>query len=707
MQDSLTHKVALIGNPNSGKSSLFNILTGLNQKIGNFPGVTVDKKSGQCILVSQVNAEIIDLPGTYSLYPKSEDERVVFDILMNEKDKHHPDTIVVVADASNLSRNLLLFTQLQDLGLPMVLALTMIDVTEKRGLLIDIELLKKLLGVPVIPINARTGAGVDKLKAAMMSPLSRKSGEGFYRSVMFGCSVVENIKFKFGITNDYKALLIAHRYNVISHFTEAEKLAVKQICEKDDFQSLSFQAKETVARYEFINKLLAQVITRTKVDSVKDRLSSKIDAVLTHKIWGYAIFFATLFILFQAVFAWASLPMEWIDMGVSALNGFFKNVLPAGPATSLFTDGLIAGLGGVLIFIPQIAILFAFISVLEESGYMARVMFIMDKLMRNFGLNGKSVVPLVSSVACAVPAIMSARSIDNVKERLITIFVTPLISCSARIPVFTVLIALVVPQDYVWGIFNLQGLALMGLYAIGFIGAIFTAKIMQIFLKTEEKSYFIMEMPDYKTPRWKNVGLTIIEKVRTFVFEAGKVIIAISIILWALASYGPGNGIEQAKIKAETQAKINGFDQAQTDNLIASYKLEESYAGKFGKFIEPSIKPLGFDWKIGIALITSFAAREVFIGTMSTIYSIGSDNDDENTIIERMKSEINPETGKPMYSFALAFSLIIFYVFAMQCMSTIAVVYRETKSWFWPTAQFVYMTGLAYLSSFLVFQLLG
>ena len=398
--------------------------------------------------------------------------------------------------------------------------------------------------------------------------------------------------------------------------------------------------------------------------------------------------------------------MEWIDLGITKLNSYLISVLPAGPIVSLLTEGLITGLGGVLIFIPQIAILFAFISILEESGYMSRVMFIMDKLMRKFGLNGKSVVPLVSSVACAVPAIMATRSIDNWKERMITIFVTPLISCSARIPVFTVLIALIIPEQYVFGIFNLQGLALMGLYMIGFVSAIVTAKIMQILLKSKERSYFVMELPGYKVPRWKNVGLTIIEKVKAFIFEAGKIIVAISIVLWVLASYGPGESIIEAEKLAQNKATINKLDQKQTDNLVAAFKLEASYAGQFGKFIEPAIAPIGFDWKIGIALITSFAAREVFISTMSTIYSIGADMENESTIVERMKAEVNPKTGTKMYTPALAMSLLIFYVFAMQCMSTIAVVYRETKSWIWPAAQLVYMTALAYFSSWVVYVLM-
>ena len=698
-------KIALIGNPNSGKSSLFNHLTGLNQKIGNFPGVTVDKKSGSCIMVEHVNAEIIDLPGTYSLYPKSQDEQVVFDILTNPKDKNYPDTIVVVVDASNLKRNLLLFTEIKDLGIPIVLAVNMLDIANRQGIEINIERLKAKLGVPVVSINARTGEGIEWLKVATLSTKVKQS-EGFFKPTIFAKNVIAEIKDQLHISNAYVALLTAHLYDKMPHLSTDEKNAVKKITKQYDFESRNLQAKETIARYEYINTLIEDVIIQ-QPDFNIDTMSKKLDSILTHKVWGYVIFFATLFLMFQAIFAWASIPMEWIDLGIGKLNGFLMEVLPAGPLVSLLTEGLIAGLGGVLIFIPQIAILFAFIAILEESGYMARVMFIMDKLMRQFGLNGKSVVPLVSSVACAVPAIMATRNIDNWKERMITIFVTPLISCSARIPVYTVLIALIVPEQYVLGIFNMQGLALMGLYLIGFISAIVTAKIMQLILKSKDRSYFVMELPGYKVPRWKNVGLTIIEKVKTFVFEAGKVIVAISIVLWVLASYGPGDAMVKAENLAQSTAIQQQLTTQQTDKLIASNKLEASYAGTFGKFIEPAIAPLGFDWKIGIALITSFAAREVFIGTMATIYSIGADVENENTIIKRMKAEINPKTGGIMYTPALAMSLLIFYVFAMQCMSTLAVVYRETKSWTWPIAQLVYMTGLAYLSSWLVYQVLS
>jgi ferrous iron transport protein B len=698
-------KIALLGNPNSGKSSLFNHLTGLNQKIGNFPGVTVDKKTGLSKINQHLVAEIIDLPGTYSLYPKSLDEQIVFDFLNSPNDPHYPDFLIVVVDVSNLKRNLLLFTQVRDLGFPVILALNMLDIAERIGTVVDIEALKKALGVPVVSINARNGGGIDLLKTAIACPV-HNAPETFLNFSQFAPALIKEIKGQFGVKNDYLALQIAHRYKEIAGFSENEKKTIEELNHKHGFDSVLLQSKETVSRYEVIHEILSKVEKKRNTEQ-RERLSNRIDKVLTHKIGGYVIFFLLLFLMFQAVFAWAAVPMDLIDGGITGVNNWLKEVLPQGPLVELLTEGLIAGLGGILIFIPQIAILFAFISILEESGYMSRVMYLMDKIMRQFGLNGRSVVPLISSVACAVPAIMATRNIDNLKERLITIFVTPLMSCSARIPVFTVLIGLIVPSQHVLEIFNLQGLALMGLYLLGFIAAILSALVMSKILKSKERSYFIMEFPTYKIPRWKNVGITLIEKVKAFVLEAGKVILAISIVLWVLASYGPYNKMKKAGENAIIEASRKNLSPVESDNLIAARKLENSYAGHFGRFIEPVIRPLGFDWKIGIALITSFAAREVFIGTMATIYSVGDSSDEDASVMKKMRQEINPNTGKPFYTVAVSFSLLIFYVFAMQCMSTLAVVYRETKGWKWPVIQFAYMTSLAYLSSFIVYQLLS
>jgi ferrous iron transport protein B len=690
-----------VGNPNAGKSSLFNLLTGLHQKIGNFPGVTVERKVGVCRLSDEQSITVIDLPGTYSLYPKSPDEQVVFDTLSNRADEFFPDVVVVVADASNLKRNLLLFTQIHDLGMPVVLALNMIDVAEKKGIRINLLELSKRLNVPVTSLNARSGAGVPELKNILQKPIISPQ-KPLYEVHDQAPEVVEELRKQFNLANDYQAFQLAHQYKTSITLAEADRQKVEAITQKYGFQNMSFQAAETIARYELINRLTFSVVE--KFAPPRPEWSNKLDKVLTHKIGGYAIFFAILFIIFQAIFAWASYPMDWIDGGVASLNEWLQNQLPDGTFTRLLTEGLIAGLGGVVVFIPQIALLFAFIAILEESGYMARVMYIMDKVMRPFGLNGRSVVPLISGVACAVPAIMATRSIDNYRDRLITIMITPLMSCSARIPIFTVLIALVVPETHFLGIFNLQGIALMGLYLLGFVSAILSAWILKSLIKSKQRSFFIMELPSYKMPRWQNVGFTILEKVQAFVFEAGKIIVAISIVLWVLASYGPSNDMQIAEENAVKIAQAQQLDKEKTQHYVASCKLEQSYIGHFGRFIEPTIKPLGFDWKIGIALITSFAAREVFIGTMATIYSIGSDTDNEDTIKNRMRAEINPETGKPLYTPALAFSLLVFYVFAMQCMSTVAIVYRETKGWKWPLVQFVYMTTLAYLGSFIVYH---
>lgn len=694
-------KAALIGNPNSGKTSLFNQLTGLNQKIGNFPGVTVDKKTGVSKLNTYLQAELIDLPGTYSLYPKSADEQVVVDYLFDALVKERPDFLIVVIDASTLERNLLLFTQVRDLGFPVILALNMLDLAEKSGKEIDIDKLIGKLNVPVVPINARTGEGVDTIKAAMACPV-HNIPEHYLQPLELAPDVVYDIKAQMKISNDYMALLLAHQYEDMLSLSQYDKAAIKQSVQKHHFLSTPIQSAETLKRYDIIRGIIKDTIT-TSVKPSKERLTAKLDKVLTHKIYGFSIFFLVLFVMFQAIFAWAEIPMDLIDGLIGSLKAFAHEALPSGPLTDLLTEGLIAGLGGVLIFIPQIAILFGFIAVLEESGYMSRVMYIMDKAMRQFGLSGKSVVPLISGVACAVPAIMATRSIDNWKERLITIFVTPFMSCSARIPVYTVLIALIIPNKSVLGIFNLQGFAMMGLYLLGFVAALVSAVVMHWLLKSKEKGYFIMELPTYKMPRWKNVGLAIFEKVKTFVFEAGKVILAISIVLWVLATYGPEEQMKRAEEEAQRESLAYHYGPREHENLLASKKLEASYAGHFGKFIEPTIEPLGFDWKIGIAVITSFAAREVFIGTMATIYSIGDQSDEPDTIIEKMRSEKDVKTGLPFYTVARSMSLLIFYVFAMQCMSTLAVVYRETKSWKWPLVQFLFMTAVAYVSSWAVY----
>lgn len=637
-----TKNIALIGNPNTGKSTLFNALTGLNQKIGNFPGVTVDKKTGSYTFQNN-KVNVVDLPGTYSLNPNSEDERVAKDYLEGTtKD----DIIIVVADATNLKRNLLLFSQIIDLDKQVILVLNMMDLLQINKQEIDFDKLSKSLNCPIIPVNAKLNKGIDQLKNEI-----------------------------YNYQNNSNSFLTEKSSNTID---------------------------DTMLRVNKIDKIVDAVFTK-KGENKSYLLTKKIDNIITHKVYGYLIFFALLFFIFQAIFSWASYPMDLIDSGFIFLCDYVSNLLPEGMLNDLIVNGILAGLGGIVIFVPQIAILFAFITILEDTGYMARVSFLMDRILRQFGLNGKSVIPLLSSTACAIPAIMGARTIANYKERLITIMVAPLISCSARIPVYTILIALVVSEDEAYGIFNLQGLLVMGLYLLGFAAALLSAWIMKLIIKSKERSTFTLEMPIYRAPRWKNVGFEIISKVKVFLFDAGKVIIAISIILWVLSSYAPGNSFQEIELKYSV-ADLNDVSNVEAQSMMAAKKLEASYAGIIGKTIEPAIKPLGFDWKIGISLVTSFAAREVFVGTMATLYSVG-DEDNTKSIREKMMAATNRETGEKLYTKATTFSLLLFYVFAMQCMATLAIVYRETNSIKWPIIQVVYMGALAYFSSLLVYTI--
>lgn len=697
-------RVALAGKPNSGKSSLFNQLTGLNQKIGNFPGVTVDKRTGICNLDDKTQAEIIDLPGIYSLYPRTLDEKIVAEILADKNNSHYPDCVVLVADATNLKNSLLLLTQLIDLKLPTVLALNMMDLAAQSGQSIDLQELATSLDIPVVMINARSGDGVDGLRMALKQKL-KPSSKTIFQIDSEIRNLVSKIKERFHLTTDYEAYQFLQQTENLSFLNEQERNYIREEAKANQFFQHKYQGAETVMRYGFIQDLLNKVILKTS-DPEWKKFSYRIDKVLTHKVWGYLIFFSVLFLIFQSIFAWAQIPMDFIDQSFARLSSIADNNLPDGPLFDLISQGVVPGIGGIIIFIPQIVILFACISVLEESGYMARVVFLMDKIMRKFGLSGKSVVPLISGLACAIPAIMATRTIDNWKDRLITIFVTPFMSCSARLPVFTILVALIIPDDKIFGFFNYQGLVLMALYILGFLAAIFSAMALKFLIKTRERSYLIMELPTYRKPRWANVGYTVLEKTKAFVFEAGKIILAISIVLWVLASYGPGNNMQEAEQKVVSDISSQGLSEQEIQDRIAAYKLEHSYAGIIGKSIEPVIRPLGYDWKIGIALITSFAAREVFVGTVATIYSLGS-SDDQLTIKTRLKSEINPETGGPRYTPAVGLSLLVFYTLAMQCMSTLAVVKRETKGWKWPAIQLAYMTALAYLSAFLVYQSLS
>ncbi|MFN0048292.1 MAG: ferrous iron transport protein B [Cytophagales bacterium] len=713
MADEKLFKITLIGNPNSGKTTLFNQLTGLNQKVGNFPGVTVERKSGLCKLADNQVVQIIDLPGTYSIYPKSYDEEIVFDVITNPSSTDYPDLIVVVVDASNLKRNLLLFTQIFDLGLPVILCLNMIDVTEKAGLKIFPEKLSSILeGCEVLTLNARKGVGLEHLKIAIKKEIKKdfvRRDLKFITAEFAHQKVFEEVGKELNCSSLYIAELIAHQYKTIRWIPAFQKIKIAEVLKRNGFESVKIQTQETILRYQKINQLYDASVN-AEAYNARHRISERLDRIFTNRFFGYFTLIAIFYLVFQAIFTWSSLPMELIDNGIAQLNSFIKFLFPKNIFIDLLTDGVISGLGGVLVFIPQIAFLFTFIAVLEETGYMARVMFLMDNLMKPFGLNGKSVVPLFSGAACAIPAIMATRNIGNSKERLITIFVTPLISCSARIPVYTIIIAIVIPNKNIFGFLNLQGLTMMLMYLLGFVMALISALLLKMIVKTGEKSFFILEMPDYKMPKWRNVGLSVVEKVQAFVFGAGKVIISISVVLWFLSTYGPKEAMQNAENEAIARYKKSSFtltaNKKALENEISASKLEASFAGHFGKFIEPAIAPIGFDWKIGIAVITSFAAREVFVGTISTIYSVGEGAEVES-LKDKLKKQTDPATGKPFFDFARGMSLLVFYAFALQCMSTIAVVKNETGKWSIAIYQFIYLGILAYLSAFLTYQLLN
>ncbi|WP_298782549.1 ferrous iron transport protein B [uncultured Polaribacter sp.] len=697
-------KVALIGNPNTGKTSLFNQLTGLNQKVGNYPGVTVDKKQGVSKLSSTQNAIITDLPGTYSINPTSIDETIVLKSLLKKDIKESPDVILVVADVENLKRNLLLFSQIKDLEIPTVLVINMVDQMHRKGISIDLSLLKKELNTEVVLISARKNEGINDVKATIIrchvaakaSPLcgiDHKIDPDYFAKL-------KEISPNYSL---YELWLMVTQNNFPDSVTKEEK--EKLLAFKQDISKLKkYQHKETIYRYQEINKILNKtyIVDKSKATDLR----GKLDRIFTHKIFGYFLFFLILLVIFQSVFDWASFPMDLIDVAFAELSSIVKSNLPTGVLTDLLAEGIIPGIGGVIIFIPQIAILFLFIAILEETGYMSRVVFLMDKIMRRFGMNGKSVIPLISGTACAIPAIMATRTISSWKERLITILVTPFTTCSARLPVYAILIALIIPDKKIFGFLNLQGLVLLSLYALGFATAILAAYILHKTLKVKSKSFFVVEMPNYKLPSFKNVFFEVIEKTKAFIFGAGKIILALSIVLWFLASNGGSSFDNAEKLVVENVENYNLNDD-ELQQKIASVKLENSYIGIMGKSIEPIIKPLGYDWKIGIALITSFAAREVFVGTLATIYSVEADDDDTSTIKEKMASEINVDTGKKRFNFPVGMSLMVFYAFAMQCMATLAIVKRETKTWKWPLIQLFGMALLAYVSAFLTYQILS
>lgn len=692
-------KVSLIGNPNTGKTSVFNLLTGLNQQVGNYPGITVEKKEGICKLSRGVKAHILDLPGTYSLNASSLDENVVIELLLNKKDKDFPDVAVVVSDVENLKRNLLLFTQIKDLEIPTILVINMADRMDRKGISIDIPLLEKKLHTKIALVSARKKEGIEDLKKLIESyTLLPKTSN--VNALSFAPDYFDRLQKAFPDQSLYKLWLVITQDVNFRKFNKQEISIAPDFKIKSESELKRLQQKETIKRYQFINSVLKEALIID--ERAATGMRAKLDRILTHKVWGYFIFFAILLLIFQAIYDWSSYPMDLIDEAFAWLSETTKSIFPEGPLVDLITEGIIPGLGGIVIFIPQIAFLFLFISILEESGYMSRVVFLMDRIMRKFGLSGKSVVPLVSGTACAIPAVMATRNIENWKERLITILVVPFTTCSARLPVYLIIISLVIPNEKIGWIFGYQSLTLMFLYFLGFGTAVGSAWILNKILKIKSKSYFVIEMPGYKIPLFKNVAINVIEKTKAFVFGAGKIILAISIILWVLASFGPNENFNNAeKIVTEQYTDLT---EEELSNKIASHKLEYSFIGYAGKAIEPLVAPLGYDWKIGIGIISSFAAREVFVGTLATIYSVGSD--EEETIKNRMAAEVNQKTGEPLFNLASGISLLLFYAFAMQCMSTLAIVKRETNTWKWPMAQLVFMSVFAYSVALIVYQIL-
>ena len=683
-------KIALVGNPNSGKTSLFNRLTGLNQRVGNYPGVTVDKRSGTVKLSSGESCELIDLPGTYSLSSKNDDEKVVQDILLNPESKSFPDLVIFVADGTNLGRNLFFASQVIDLGIPTVLAINMIDITDRDGDIIDLKKVSDYFGVPTVGISARKGTGVEELLKLAETHKIKPSVSLFdsdkYDSVLEEASNIINCE------SDYMLFKRICQGNAI---LPDEKLGqLNNILSKHNFESLKEEILEINNRVTKINQATTNFIKR-KSEENRSTVTDKIDKFVTHPFWGLLIFLATFFIIFQAIFSFAAYPMDAINDGVVFLGEWITEFLPEGAVADFISDGIFAGLAGVLVFVPQIMILFGLIAILEDTGYLSRVSFMTDGLLRRFGMNGKSIVPLVGGFACAIPAIMAARSIENKKERFITIFITPLMSCSARLPVYVFLVSFIAPREYLAGFISVQGLFMMGLYVLGIVASLIIALLIHKFSKLKGDDSFILELPNYKVPSLKNALTNMINKGKVFILEAGKVILIASIILWFLSYFGPADRMQEIETKYSNLIEHSEYDTDSLETRMSSEKLENSYLGIIGQSIEPAIKPLGFDWKIGIAVVASFAAREVFVGTMATIYSVQGD------------IEGNKGLKSIKFSYATAFSLLIFYVFALQCMSTVAIVKQETGKWSVAILQFVIFTGMAYLGSLITYQLLA
>ncbi|MFK7971743.1 MAG: ferrous iron transport protein B [Bacteroidia bacterium] len=705
---SITPLIALVGNPNSGKSSLFNALSGLNQRVGNFSGVTVDRKIAKAKLGGKA-VRLLDLPGTNSLYPEADDERVTAQVLQDPQHADHPDQLLIVADATQLRRSLLLASQALDLGIPSVLAVNMMDLADKEGFSIKASVLEKALGIPVVLVSARQGKGLSelktKLKAGGMAPV-----KAFFRIPPSFKPALEHIKSGLNLENDFRAYQALVQPETCPRADEALITEARTKINLLPETAEELIANEFTVRLDRIDSVLEDAFR--KPPGIRELMADKVDRFLTHPIWGYLAFMTILLLIFQSIFSWAEAPMGWIEEGMSMLGNTVSDILPDGWLNDLIKDGIIAGLAGIVVFVPQIAFLFLFISIMEESGYMARVVFLMDRFMRPFGFSGRSVIPLMGGMACAVPSILMTRSISQRKERLITILVTPLMSCSARIPVYMLLVTMFLSQQSVLGI-DQRGLVMTGLYVLGFLASLIMAFVFKTILKYESKGVFVVELPAYRVPSVKQVMLTVWQKVWSFLANAGKVILVVSIVLWLLSSFGPGD--EMDKIEADFNTQIAAATNAEAAQELSRQQqgamLEASYAATLGKSIEPAIRPLGYDWKIGISLISSFAAREVFVGTMSVLYQSeepeGFESEKEQEqgrlrLIDRLQKERHPDSGLPVYTLATVLSLIVFYAFAMQCISTLAVTKQEA-GWKWMWVMLIYMTALAYFGAWLVY----
>ena len=697
-------KVALIGNPNVGKTSIFNLLTGMNQHVGNYPGVTVDKKVGFCKLSQIINARIYDLPGTYSTNPNSMDEKVAVSCLLDRDDIDFPDVVVVVADVENLKQNLYLFTQIKDFGIPTILAINMADRMKPRGITIDIPALEAALHTRIALVSTRQKTGIEELKELIIN-YKKLSLETLVDIARIDPPFFSSLKEKFPNEELGKLwMVISQNFEVVGAL---RKMEIQKENIKTEAEIKRMQQRETILRYQVINNALKDTY---KVTAVGTR--ALLDKILLHKVWGYVIFMAILLLIFQVIFYVSEYPKGWIESALGWVGEWLSGILPEGSLTSLLVDGVIPGLTAVVSFVPQIALLFFFISLLEESGYMSRVVFLMDRIMRPFGLNGKGTIPLISGAACAIPAVMATRTIESWRERLIAILVTPFITCSARLPIYLIIIKLVIPQGNYF-FFDNQAVALFALYMLGVFMAIFSAWLLNKFLvlKHTIKTHFIIEMPTYKVPLARNVLLTVYEKSKAFVVNAGKIIFFMTVLIWFLQTHGLSEKYRNAETHTEQMAAQYGWDEDQKEHYLLSYRTENSLLGNMGKFVEPVFRPLGYDWKISIAVLGSFAARETFVSTLATIYSLGEVDVEEGeaeqrTVITRLQEEIRPD-GTPMFNLATGVSILLFFASAMQCISTFAIVRKETNSWKWAIIQWLFMTGFAYLSAFAAYQILS